>query len=230
MENIAILTIATGKYISLFEELQKSVFEKFLPNHKKTIFLFTDCDELKFVNDIKIKKISHLPWPLNTLLRFYYFSLIENELKNYDIIYYLDSDIIVHNNIDEEVIPIDNEIIATKHYWYENKIGIYEKQNKISTAYIDESYSTLGNYCQACFFGAKTNEFIKMNSVLNKNITEDLKNNIIAVWHDESHFNKYILNIPCKRLHIGYCHPSHIDFKHNINLIKLLHKNSNSII
>ena len=37
MEKIAIVTIATGKYISLFDELKNSVFEKFLPNHEKTI-------------------------------------------------------------------------------------------------------------------------------------------------------------------------------------------------
>ena len=88
MEKIAIVTIATGKYISLFHGLQKSIFEKFLTVYDKTIFLFTDSDYTQS-NNIKINKILHLPWPLNTLLRFNYFNTIKEQLKEYDLIYYI---------------------------------------------------------------------------------------------------------------------------------------------
>ena len=59
MEKIAIISIATGRYISLFDNLQKSIFEKFLPNYEKTIFLFTDS-EYYHGDNIKINKILHL--------------------------------------------------------------------------------------------------------------------------------------------------------------------------
>lgn len=226
MEKVAILTVATGKYISLFDRLQKSIFDKFLPKHQKTIFLFTDVD-FEQSDFIKIKKITHLPWPLNTLLRFHYFSSIVDELKNYDLIYYIDSDILVHDFTDNEIIPINNEIIAAKHYWFENSIGTYESSNRNSTAYVDESTLSIGKYCQACFFGAKTLDFIKLNSTLCNNINTDLKNNTIAVWHDESHFNKYLLNTPCKRLHTGYTHPHVHRTEENKNPVKLIHKNAN---
>ena len=75
-----------------------------------------------------------------------------------------------------------------------------------------------------------TIDFIKMNSTLNKNVIQDFKNNTIAIWHDESHLNKYLLNVPCKRLHSGYAHPSVYDNILNKNIVKLLHKNSNGII
>lgn len=226
MEKVAILTIATGKYISMFENLQNSIFDKFLPNHEKTIFLYTDCD-YPSTDTIKVNKIHHLPWPLNSLLRFNYFNSIIDELKRYDLIYYMDSDIVVNSIIDNEVIPKNNEILAVQHYWYENLIGTYELKNKNSTAYVDESSLSIGQYCQACFFGSKTEDFIKMNSTLNNNVIEDLKNNIIAIWYDESHLNKYILNVPCKRLHSGYAHPSVYDISINKNPVKLIHKNSN---
>ena len=225
MEKIAILTISTGKYIKLFENLKNSVFEKFLPNHEKTIFLFTDC-KYESTNNIRVNTITHLPWPLNTLLRFNYFNSIIDELKNYDIIYYVDSDIMVNDVVDNEVIPINNEIIAAKHYWYEEQLGTYETTNKNSTSYVESSDLMVGHYCQACFFGAKTCDFIKMNSTLHNNIIEDLKNNTIAIWHDESHFNKYLLNTQCTRLHTGYTHPSIYDIKDNKNPVKLLHKNA----
>ena len=44
MEKIAIVTIATGKYISLFENLKSTIFDKFLVGHEKTIFFYTDCN------------------------------------------------------------------------------------------------------------------------------------------------------------------------------------------
>ena len=44
MKKIAILTISTGKYIQLFENLKKTILINFLPNYEKTIFLFTDND------------------------------------------------------------------------------------------------------------------------------------------------------------------------------------------
>ena len=108
MKKIAILTISTGKYIQLFENLKNSVFEKFLPNYEKTIFLFTDNDYVE-TNNIKIKKILHLPWPLNTLLRFNYFNTIIEELKEYDLIYYIDSDVIIHNIINVEFMKSDGD-------------------------------------------------------------------------------------------------------------------------
>ena len=49
-----------------------------------------------------------------------------------------------------------NEIIAVQHYWYENLIGTYETKNEKSTAYVDENNLSVGQYCQACFFGANT--------------------------------------------------------------------------
>ena len=67
-----------------------------------------------------------------------------------------------------------------------------------------------------------------MSEELNQNINIDLKNNYIAFWHDESHFNKYILNNPCMLLHSGYTHPPRIHEKDNKNPIKLLHLNAHT--
>jgi hypothetical protein len=222
MEKVAILTIATGKYIKLFPNFIENIKLKFLPNHNKTLFLFTD----QHVDYDNVIKISHLPWPLCTLLRFYYFKQIETTLHQYDIIYYIDVDMIIHDIIDEEVIPENEEIIAAKHYWYDTSKGLYET-NISSTAYVN-SDDLIGKYCQGCFYGAKSISFINMINQLNSNVIEDLKKNVIAVWHDESHFNKYILEHPCKRLHTGYTHPESYNFTLNNNPIKILHKNANT--
>lgn len=225
MEKIAIVTIATGKYIFLFDELQKSIFEKFLPNYDKTIFLFTDSNYTQSHN-IKINKILHLPWPLNTLLRFHYINTIVESLKQYDLIYYIDSDIIVKNTIDKEIFPNNNtEVVVTQHFW-EFKCTYPYEDNKKSTAYVDTLDANFDpKYCQACFFGAETNVFLKLSDCLQNNINIDFKNNTIAKWHDESHLNKYILNVPTKILSSSYTHPQSISLDENPNGVKLIHGN-----
>jgi histo-blood group ABO system transferase len=225
MEKIAIITIATGKYISLFNNLQKSIFDKFLTDYEKTIFLFTDNDYDQ-TNNIKVKKILHLPWPLNTLLRFNYFDIINDELKQYDLIYYIDSDIIVHDVVDKEIFPNNsNEIVCSEHFW-EFKCSYPYENNKNSIAYVDVNDPNFNpEYCQACFFGAYKDVFLRMADDLRSNINLDLKNNIISKWHDESHFNKYILNKPKKILTSSYTHPSSIPLNQNPNGVKLIHGN-----
>ena len=225
MKKIAILTISTGKYIQLFENLKKTILINFLPNYEKTIFLFTDNDYVE-TNNIKIKKILHLPWPLNTLLRFNYFNTIIEELKEYDLIYYIDSDVIIHNIINEEIFPNNsNDIVCVEHFW-EFKCSYPYENNKSSTAYVDVTDLNFNpEYCQACFFGAYKDVFFKLSDDLRNNINLDLKNSVISKWHDESHFNKYILNKSKKILNSSYNHPTSIPLNQNLNGIKIIHGN-----
>ena len=113
MKKIAILTISTGKYIQLFENLKKTILINFLPNYEKTIFLFTDNDYVE-TNNIKIKKILHLPWPLNTLLRFNYFNTIIEELKE---------NFIIKNNNQDPIL-------------YKNGIGQFDEENNLVKEFI----------------------------------------------------------------------------------------------
>jgi len=226
MEKIAILTISTGNYIKLVDNLISTININFLPSYEKTIFVFSDSNIINNCNNVI--PILHLPWPLSTLLRFYYFNKINNILKTFDYIYYIDCDMIVYDLVDNEIIPTDNEIVAVEHYWEYNSDNLYERENPKSTAYVDTKNLSNFTYCQCCFFGAKSNIFLKMSSILEQNINIDLKNNIIAKWHDESHFNKYITSHPKKILHNGYAHPANIILNENKNKIKFIHKNANS--
>ena len=48
-----------------------------------------------------------------------------------------------------------------------------------------------------------------MLDVCEKMMDEDLKNNFIPKFHDESVFNKYVLDHPHKILSNNYIHPTH---------------------
>ena len=61
-----------------------------------------------------------------------------------------------------------------------------------STAYIP--FDSGAYYVQGCINGGTSAAYLKLCDECSKNIHTDLDNGIVAVWHDESHLNKYILN------------------------------------
>jgi len=58
------------------------------------------------------------------------------------------------------------------------------------------------------FHGGTRDEFLKLASTMYYNIMRDLEHNFIAVWHDESHLNRYFIdNTPTVVLNPSYCYP-----------------------
>ena len=56
-------------------------------------------------------------------------------------------------------------------------------------------------------FNGSKDEYLKMSKELSSNIDKDFNNGIIAVWHDESHINRYFAsNPPTAILDPGYCY------------------------
>ena len=46
-------------------------------------------------------------------------------------------------------------------------------------------------YYQGCLWGGKVPEVLEMIDELDSRVEEDLSNDVIAVWHDESQLNKF---------------------------------------
>lgn len=176
MEKIAIISITTGNYIKLFNNFKDKIIKNFLPGRHKDIFLFTDNLNIDHDNLIFTP---HLPWPLCTLLRFHYINKQKEKLINFDCIYYIDVDMIAADLIDEEILPVNNEIICTQHYYHPDSYILFENSNQKSTAYVPHIEKFDYKYFQACFFGTKPFSFFTMSDILEENINIDLKNNII---------------------------------------------------
>ena len=210
---IAILYICTGKYEIFWKDFYLSCEKNFIPGAEKEYFVFTDAETLDFENKNKnIHKIfqTNLGWPNNTLMRFDMFKKIKKDLMTRDYMFFFNSNLIFQEEITStEFLPQDGEnLVACIHPGFfdkKRKKFTYEK-NPLSKAYIPEDKGRF--YFAGGINGGRTTAFLEAMDVMDANIKEDTKNNVIAVWHDESHWNRYLLDRQdVKMLHPGYLYP-----------------------
>jgi histo-blood group ABO system transferase len=199
---ILLFTIASGKYydsfiIDLYQSMKQYVQFEF------DFICFSDNTVEDGITKIQIQ---HLPFPLNTLLRYEIFTQNADVFKKYDYVFYLDADMKIVGEITKDIVSDSVNVLHPGFYEKSRDCFAYEKNEK-SLAYVDPEEGT--NYYQGCFQGGRTDLFLKMCYELRENIRKDLKNNIIAEWWDESHMNRYkINNPPTKILLPDYALPS----------------------
>lgn len=195
MKKVGILYICTGKYDIFWKDFYLSSEKYFLNDCEKHYYVFTDSKKIYDAdkNDrIHLIYQEGLPWPLSTLLRFHMFNKCK-ELYNVDYLYFMNANLLFVDYVDsEEFLPIDKDLVFTIHpgmYNKKNKFFTYE-QNKCSTAYLKRNKGKY--YVAGGLNGGFAKEYLKFSQELEDNINNDLSNNFIAIWHDESHINKYV--------------------------------------
>tara|TARA_Y100001963_G_scaffold69358_1_gene96597 strand:+ start:2610 stop:3305 length:696 start_codon:yes stop_codon:yes gene_type:complete len=200
---ICILTIATNKYIQFVERLYNNIDENFLNGHEIECLLFTDHD-VETSDNVKVSQIEHEDWPMPTLKRYNYFVKEKDYISKFDYCYYFDIDMGIVDKVGDEVL---SDLVATMHPYqtfYSKNDRSYDR-NPNSSAYV--RYGEEGpNYYAGGFNGGSTKEFLKMSQVIADRVTKDLEKGIIALWHDESQMNRYMIdNPPSLSLTPSYC-------------------------
>lgn len=166
----------------------------------------------------KVFETEPVEWPMPTLMRYHLFLQQEEYLQKFDYIFYIDVDMRIVDWIGEEILG--DGLTAAEHPMYRLKPNFYPpyEPNINSAAYIrrpgkviiDENGKQRFNpyYYAGGFQGGRTGDFIKAMKVMRKNIDHDFDNNYIAIWNDESHFNKYLFdNPPSVVLSPSYIYP-----------------------
>lgn len=215
---IAILAISTNQYNSFVPNFVDSL-SLLNGSDDKDIFLFSDRSYRGCVN----YEVEHANWPFVTLKRFHTFKKAYRLLKEYDFILYLDIDMEVIVPCD---IPLYNiDILGVEHpgNYVQDNFGPVEK-NPISTACINDFSKKI--YCQGCLWGAKRDSFFEMNETLINNIDKDFGNDYVAIWHDESHLNRYFYDNVDRLaiLNSAYAYPENWTLPLSKNII---HKDKN---
>lgn len=198
---VGTIIIATGKkYHRFIDPLLSSMKQFFLKGDAEvTPFLFTD-DPVRHEATQYYQK--DLGYPGATLWRFRTILEREEDLKKMHYLYYIDVDMLFINPVGREII---GNRVGTLHPGFNDKRGTYETR-ALSLARVDDHEGD--NYFCGGFNGGSSEEFLKMSNILSKNIGTDYNNGIVAVWHDESHLNRYFIdNKPTVILDSSYCYP-----------------------
>lgn len=224
---IGLLMIATGKYVELAGGLLDSARRCFFAGFEVTPFLFTDTGELPGTVSFPIE---HEPWPMVTLKRFHYFSRHAAALREMDYLFYIDVDMRFVAPCGEEMLPTREQglVVAEHPDYYRGHRGIgsrlidaitggrwsarplpykafpFERDRRSAACISDPGHRA---YYYGGFNGGEAGAFLEMAAALRGAIDEDLANGVIAVWHDESHLNRYMCGRNPKRLSPAYCYP-----------------------
>ena len=171
----------------------------------------------------KVFPTEPIEWPMPTLMRYHLFLQQEEYLQKFDYVFYIDVDMRITDWIGEEILG--EGLTAALHPMYalrRNYQPPYEP-NPNSKAYIPRPGRLMDNlnekgevvnrffeplYYAGGFQGGKTEDFIKAMKVMRKNIDDDFGINYVAIWNDETHFNKYLFdNPPAVVLNPSYIYP-----------------------
>jgi hypothetical protein len=195
---VVIAFIGTSKYLDFLPQYYEKIHENFLPNTEKTFLVFTD-GEGDFPEDVKVYPQEHLEWPYITLTRFDILSKAREEIAKHDWLVFLDADTLVVDEVLEKDFFSDKPLFGVWHPCHNlgmpphNKLPGAFETNPLSLAYVNTEKEIPTVYYQGCLWGGKVPEVLEMIDELKNQTNKDLENNVIAIWHDESHLNKYFI-------------------------------------
>jgi hypothetical protein len=216
MKSIGILYIAIGKYNCLWENFYTSVIQN--SESKKGIrinfFVFTDKPDFFTKYPVKTVQIKDLGWPRNTMYRFKYFFESKELFKGLDSIFYFNAnaEIINYSYFSNTFFyNFTDDLIAVIHPGYQNSptsLLPFERR-KHSTASVGSEFVNL-RYFQGAIMGGSTSAFLKCSETISKQILEDENKGVIAIYHDESHWNSFLVkntDLSLCVLHPGFAFP-----------------------
>lgn len=109
--------------------------------------------------------------------------------------------------VGEEILPDvakGEELVAVPHCGFYAVGGGSWGNNPESTSYTVPE-KRIGYYMGG-FQGGTRDGYLKASEIMAKNIETDSRNNVLAEWHDETHWNKYLSELPAfKKLNPSYC-------------------------
>lgn len=214
---VAIFLIATGKYIVFAKDWIASVSRFFLPSRNIRLFVLTNHRResldgsfwTEFGSDrVEIVWVhqDHLPWPEIALCRYDLILSLETRVSECSHLFYLDADMRMEQVIGEEVL-VDG-IVATLHpgFWNQPRETFTYETRTESAACVGPDEGT--HYFASGLHGGNRERYLEAFRDLAERTEQDRAANIVAVWHDESHWNRYLVDSPpAATLHPGHCFP-----------------------
>jgi histo-blood group ABO system transferase len=182
--------VATGKYRGYIEPLWESARRYFLPGTDVRLFVFGDAPPLI---DGEFIATEHRPWPGPTLFRYHAVLAARRLLSACDYVFHCDADMRFVAPVGQEIL---GELTAVVHPGFADRPPeqyTYERRPE-SRAYIAPGAGR--HYVAGGFQGGRTEAYLAAMEAMRAAIDEDARHGLVAVWHDESHWNRYCLDHP----------------------------------
>ncbi|XP_054440708.1 N-acetyllactosaminide alpha-1,3-galactosyltransferase-like [Pteronotus mesoamericanus] len=227
---VGLTVFAVGRYIEtyLFNFIL-SANNYFMVGQRVVIYVLTDnfskvpWIELSPLRTIKVFEIKREKrWQDVSMMRMKTISehVVDHIQYEVDFLFCMDVDQVFMQKYGLETL---GESVAQLHcYWYNaHPIDVPYERNKLSEAYIPIGKGDF--YYHAAIFGGTPMQVLNITRECFKGIMIDKKNNVEAVWHDESHLNKYFfLHKPTKLLSPEYSWDHHLSQTDDIRAIKIM--------
>ncbi len=191
---VALSVIATGKYTRFLCGLLGTAYEFFCPGHDVRILVFSDSAVPKHHQNTIVIPTPHEPWPGPTLHRYRTMLRAADTLEGCDYVYYLDVDSRFVRPVGEEVF---GDLAATVHYGFceaPRRQWTYETRYA-SRAHVAPAERGRHYYCGG-FQGGRAGIYLAAMRSMAAAIDDDERRGITACWHDESHWNRYLIDHP----------------------------------
>lgn len=207
----ALVLIATGEqYVRYAKSLIDIAKECFVPHD---VLIFTDSNE-RLDAKYQIYR-ENLGYPEATLMRYHAVCEQRELLSTYEYIFYCDVDMRFVRHIRDSDIFSDG-ITATEHPGHVGLVGTPET-NPDSTAYLLKPRT----YFCGGFNGGTSAAYLQMAEAIREAVDIDKSHGITAIWHDESHLNRYLYDHPPARILTSeFCWP---DLKNDDFYVRLWH-------
>ncbi|KAM9361583.1 alpha-1,3-galactosyltransferase 2-like [Symphorus nematophorus] len=226
--SVALTVFAVGRYLDAYlETFLNSSEHHFMLGLPVMYYVFTDVPEK--MPDIKlgpqrtmkvIKVERHSRWQDISMMRMKTISdVIESDIRHCCThVFCFDVDQEFAGRFGSEALGDSVALLHAHYYHLPEKLFTYDRNPK-SKAYME----TGDFYYHAAVFGGSLKSVKALTDACYQGIMEDKKNNVEALWHDESHLNKYMwLHKPSRVLSPEYCWDRSIGYRRDIRVNRLL--------
>jgi hypothetical protein len=203
-KKIGIMCIClNSQYWPFAKDMIESAKQFLLTNHEVEFMLWTDMPDTDY--GATIFPTEPEVWPLPTLMRYHLFLKQEEYLKKFDYIFYTDIDMKYVGEVGDEILGKELTMAQHPMYALDRKFYPPYEPDPHSSAFIPRFGRILNEegkprleplYAAGGFQGGETKAFIKAMKGMKETIDKDFLRNYVAIWNDESHWNKYLNDHP----------------------------------
>lgn len=222
--------MANARYLDAYlKDFLISAEHHFMLGFPVTYYVFTDIPEkaphldLAIGRELKVMPVErHSRWQDISMMRMKSIrDAIDSHIRHdHQYVFCMDVDQVFMGRFGTEALG-DSVALLHAHYYHRFKILWTYDMNPRSQAYMAPSEGNF--YYHAAVFGGSWQRVRQITDACYHGIMRDKENGVEALWHDESHLNKYFWqHKPSKVLSPEYCWDNFIGYRSDIHIARLL--------